>query len=113
MNDRQLAPLCCLLFTACAAPCSAQQAPAPNSVDWGGGYIRYVRDPAGITPATSGGAQRTLPAAAAISASAKAAAAPVAAATKERAVDWGGGYIRYVTDPAGVTKATAGAGEKN
>jgi hypothetical protein len=108
MNRRQLSLYCGAIIAAGVGPSLAQQSPAPNPVDWGGGYVRYVRDPAGVTAATSGGAQRTAPAP-----TAKPAAQPVARTAAERAVDWGGGYIRYVTDPAGATKATAGAGDKN
>jgi hypothetical protein len=77
--------------------CMAQEIPASYSVDWGGGYIRFVRDPLAVTAATS----------------AKLPARPATPTVTERAIDWGGGYIRYVTDPAGVTKAIAGAGDKN
>ena len=113
MNTRQLSLYFGVMIATSAGPSMAQDIPRSNSVDWGGGYVRYVRDPAGVTAATSGGAQRTVLAPTAKAASAKPAARPAAPTSTERAIDWGGGYIRYVTDPAGVTKATAGAGEKN
>jgi hypothetical protein len=113
MSTRQLAVHCCVMIATGVGTCMAQEIPASYSVDWGGGYIRFVRDPLAVTAATSGGAQRTALAPTVPAASANLPARPATPTVTERAIDWGGGYIRYVTDPAGVTKATAGAGDKN
>jgi hypothetical protein len=113
MTIRLLSLYCGVMITTSVGPSMAQDRPATTSVDWGGGYVRYVRDPAGVTAATSGGAQRTVAAPTAQAASAKPAARPATPTGTERTIDWGGGYSRHVTDPAGVTKATAGAGDKN
>jgi hypothetical protein len=105
--------LVCVLLTlaSCQLPYMAQEVPARNAVDWGGGYHRYVADPPGVTAATSAATQRTPQMTPARTAGAQPADAAPAPAARDRAVDWGGGYVRYVSDPAGVTKATAGAGK--
>lgn len=95
-----LGPL--LALGACIA---VAQQPSPPVVDWGGGYSKGG-DSASVTPATSGGAQRAVPA--------KPAAKPPKATPPrppERLTDWGGGYFKG-GDSASVTPATAGAGTK-
>ena len=60
MNTRQLSLYFGVMIATSAGPSMAQDIPRSNSVDWGGGYVRYVRDPAGVTAATLTGVMKTL-----------------------------------------------------
>jgi hypothetical protein len=69
-------------------------------VDWGGGYLKGG-DPASVTPARSGAAQRKVP-------EQPKAQQPT---PREKLTDWGGGYFKG-GDSASVTPATSGAGAR-